>query len=125
MLARCPLVDFFTLCKSHRLPGITMTTASCILQKYPSYSRSVSSTASASSNVSHLMLSFYPRSNFLNSPRVKIDSCDLYRTRLDSVSATNRCYMLFCLFAITAEYPSCGFIIINAVNFYTLGVYSF
>ena len=35
---------------------ITMITASCTLQKYPSYSRSVSSTASASSNVSHLML---------------------------------------------------------------------
>ena len=73
MFARCPLVDFFTLCKSYRLPGITMTTASCILQKYPSYSRSVSSTASASSNVSHLMLSFYHSSIFLNSTWAKID----------------------------------------------------
>ena len=39
----------------YRLPRITMMSASCTLQKYLLYSRSVSSTASASSNVSHLM----------------------------------------------------------------------
>ena len=58
----------------YRLPRITMMSASCTLQKYPLYSRSVSSTASASSNVSHLMRLLLHVINFLNSTRTNLIS---------------------------------------------------